>query len=241
MAMSLQQEVVHLREQVAQLLAINAQLRQQIDRQQLQIDRLIKMTFGRKSDRVEGPTLFDDLLDDPSPNPSDTPAPPDEPIVLVPKRKGHGRKKNSADLPRQREELPLSEAQKACPCCSAARFRIGETTRERLDFTPRVDLRAGAGSADPGLPGLRAGRTRSVVRQARVPRRAGAQVGRGGWAAGPGAGVQVCRSSAAQPPGVDLHPAGWLSLGRYLGDARFSIDNNGAERAVRPLAISRKN
>jgi transposase len=133
MAMSLQHEVVLLREQVAQLLAINAQLRQQIDRQQVQIDRLIKIAFGWASERVEGPTLFDDLLDNPIP--TDTPAPP-EPVVLVPRRKGHDRKKNSADLPRQREELPLSEAQISCPCCSAARVRIGETTRERLDFTP---------------------------------------------------------------------------------------------------------
>ena len=33
----------------------------------------------------------------------------------------------------------------------------------------------------------------------------------------------------------------WPSLGRYLTDARFSIDNNAAERAVRPLAVGRKN
>ena len=33
----------------------------------------------------------------------------------------------------------------------------------------------------------------------------------------------------------------WPTLGRYLTDARFSIDNNVAERAVRPLAIGRKN
>jgi len=136
MGMSLQQEAVLLREQVAQLLATNTQLRQQIDRQQVQIDRLVKIAFGRKSERVEGPTLFDDLLDDPIP--SDTPLSPEspEPVVLVPKRKGHGRQKNSADLPRRREEPTLSEAEKACPCCCAARVRIGETTRERLDFTP---------------------------------------------------------------------------------------------------------
>ena len=33
----------------------------------------------------------------------------------------------------------------------------------------------------------------------------------------------------------------WPSLERYLTDARFRIDNNVAERAVRPLAIGRKN
>ena len=136
MAMSLQQEVVLLREQVAQLLAINTQLRQQIDRQQVQIDRLIKIAFGRKSERVEGPTLFDDLLDDPIPNDTPPSSEPPEPVVLVPRRKGHGRQKNSPDLPRRREELTLSQAEISCPCCCAARVRIGETTRERLDFTP---------------------------------------------------------------------------------------------------------
>lgn len=33
----------------------------------------------------------------------------------------------------------------------------------------------------------------------------------------------------------------WPTLGRYLDDARFAIDNNVAERAVRPLALGRKN
>ncbi|MBA4191653.1 MAG: IS66 family transposase ISBlma9, partial [Planctomycetaceae bacterium] len=33
----------------------------------------------------------------------------------------------------------------------------------------------------------------------------------------------------------------WPTLDRYLGDARFMIENNVAERAVRPLAVGRKN
>ena len=33
----------------------------------------------------------------------------------------------------------------------------------------------------------------------------------------------------------------WPTLGRYLSDARFAIDNNVAERDVRPLAVGRKN
>ena len=147
MGISLEQEVVLLREQKAQLLAANAhlqaqlqevlalvgQLRQTIDKQQAHIDKLVKITFGRSSERVPGPTLFDDV----SP-PSDTPMSPitPEPEVLVPKRKGHGRKKNAARLPRQREVLDLSEAEKLCPCCSTIRVRIGETIREQLDYTP---------------------------------------------------------------------------------------------------------
>ncbi len=33
----------------------------------------------------------------------------------------------------------------------------------------------------------------------------------------------------------------WVSLGRYLNDARFELDNGAAERAIRPLALGRGN
>jgi len=33
----------------------------------------------------------------------------------------------------------------------------------------------------------------------------------------------------------------WLALCRYLGDGRIEIDNNAAERAIRPVALGRKN
>lgn len=95
------------------------------------------MHFGRTSERIEGPTLFDDLPDEPAPSP----APPVPPVVTQPdgvlsKRKGHGRKHNPANLPRRREEIDLSEAEKVCPCCAGVRIKIGETIRERLDYTP---------------------------------------------------------------------------------------------------------
>jgi len=91
------------------------------------------MTFGRSGERIEGPTLFDGLEGEPAPPASDTPVAPEEP---APKRKGHGRKKNPADLPRKREELDLSEAEKLCPCCAGVRVKIGEAVNERLDYTP---------------------------------------------------------------------------------------------------------
>nr|WP_238602902.1 IS66 family transposase [Fimbriiglobus ruber] len=39
-------------------------------------------------------------------------------------------------MPRRREELDLTAAEKVCPCCAGIRVRIGETIRERLDDTP---------------------------------------------------------------------------------------------------------
>jgi transposase len=90
------------------------------------------MTFGRRSERVEGPTLFDDLAD-----PEPLPAPPEPPTaeVVVKKRSGHGRRQRP-ELPRERQVLDLTEAEKACPCCGELRVRIGADVSERLDYRP---------------------------------------------------------------------------------------------------------
>jgi transposase len=129
-------ENARLHAQVQELLTLVAELRGTVEKQQDHIAKLVKMHFGCQSERIEGPTLFDDLPgggpDEPAPV---TPVLP-EPDVLVPKRKGHGRKPNPANLPRRREEIDLSEAEKVCPCCAGVRVRIGETIRERLDYTP---------------------------------------------------------------------------------------------------------
>src|SRR5207253_1132178 len=52
------------------------------------------------------------------------------------KRRGHGRKPLTKDLPREPVELDLTEAEKLCPCCGRPRRRIGADTSERLDFRP---------------------------------------------------------------------------------------------------------
>ena len=107
MTMSLEQDVHHLGEQVTRLLAENAQLKAQlaevlalvqqlrgtIETQQTHIAKLVKMTFGRSGERVEGPTLFDGLDAEPTPPPA-VEAIPEVPEELVPKRKGHGRQPN---------------------------------------------------------------------------------------------------------------------------------------------------
>jgi transposase len=131
-------ETARLHAQVQALLTLVAELRGTIEKQQDHIAKLVKMHFGRKSERIEGPTLFDDL---PGGGPDEPATPPVAPVipeseVLVPKRKGHGRKPNPANLPRRREEIDLSDVEKVCPCCAAVRVRIGETIRERLDYTP---------------------------------------------------------------------------------------------------------
>jgi transposase len=39
-------------------------------------------------------------------------------------------------LPRERVEIDLTEAEKACPCCQRTRVRIGADVSERLDYRP---------------------------------------------------------------------------------------------------------
>ncbi len=136
---ALRAEVAHLRRVNAELLGTVAELRATVERQQAHIDRLVRMAFGRKSERVvTGPTLFDDVPGpDPPRPPSDAPVepvPPPEPAAT--KRRGHGRRPLPADLPRERVEIDLTEAEKACPCCQRTRVRIGADVSERLDYRP---------------------------------------------------------------------------------------------------------
>jgi transposase len=120
---------------IAELRGVVADLRKQVDAQQAHIHRLVKMTFGRGGERVEGPTLFDGI------DPPEAEVPPlAEPSVPEPpapkKRKGHGRRRKPADLPRRPEVIDLSDAEKVCACCHATKIRIGQIVSERLDYQP---------------------------------------------------------------------------------------------------------
>jgi transposase len=134
----LRAEAAHLRRVNEELLATVAELRATVEKQQAHIDRLVRMTFGRRSERVAGPTLFDALPDpDPAPPPADAPAVPEPSTgAPTPRRRGHGRRPRPADLPRERVEIDLTEAEKACPCCRRMRVRIGADVSERLDYRP---------------------------------------------------------------------------------------------------------
>src|SRR5262249_12641915 len=120
----LRRKLTHAEAVIAELRGVVAELRQQIDAQQAHIHRLVRSTFGRPSERVEGPTLLDGIVvpeaEAPTPKPPPTPeAPPAR------KRQGHGRRCKPKELPRRREEIDLSEAEKVCACCGTAKIRIG--------------------------------------------------------------------------------------------------------------------
>jgi transposase len=135
---ALRAEVAHLRRVNAELLGTVAELRATIERQQVHVDKLVRISFGRKSERVAtGPTLFDDVPDTDSYPAADLPGVPDPPHgPAPPKRRGHGRRPRPVDLPRERVEIDLTEVEKACPCYQKTRIRIGADVSERLDYRP---------------------------------------------------------------------------------------------------------
>jgi transposase len=121
-----------LRRMVRELLATLAAERRELDQVRARLDQLLRRLYGPKSEKLSTtPSLFDDLP------PADTAvswdAPPDR---SAPAKRGHGRRALPRDLPRQRVEHDLPEAEKLCPCCRTPRAKIGEEVTERLDYRP---------------------------------------------------------------------------------------------------------
>jgi len=133
-ASHLPDDLATCQQMLRELLVTVSQLRSTIDKQQAHIQYLVRMTFGRRSERVEGPTLFDGLTDpEPEPPPA-TPRPGTEEIVV--KKRSRGRRNRPANLRRELEVLDLTEAEKVCPCCGGQRIWIGAEVSERLDYHP---------------------------------------------------------------------------------------------------------
>lgn len=131
----IRRKLTHAEAVIVELRSVVADLRKQVEAQQAHIHRLVKMTFGRGGERIEGPTLFDGI------NPPDAESsPPVEPppaeLSAPRKRKGHGRRCKPPDLPRRPEVIDLSDAEKVCLCCKATKIRIGQIISERLDYQP---------------------------------------------------------------------------------------------------------
>src|SRR4051794_26606181 len=106
-------EVAHLRRGNQEPLATGAGLRSPVEKPEGPLHRLGGLGFGRRSERVTGPTLFDDLPDpEPLPITDAPPVPESPPDSATPRRRGHGRRPLPADLPRERVEIDLTDAEK---------------------------------------------------------------------------------------------------------------------------------
>lgn len=128
---------VVLQGMIRDLLATLQDRTRELDGVRHRLDLLLKRLYGPKAERFDPnqPTLFDG--GPPSPVPEPTPQAPDEPEASpCRKKKGHGRKRLSDHLRRERTEYDLSDPEKLCPCCQQPRTKIGEEVSEQLDFVP---------------------------------------------------------------------------------------------------------
>lgn len=104
------------------------------------IDQLCRRLFGRSSERVDPNQLVLAFLEagalaaKPTEAPAEVSAAKPEPAPRT--RKGHGRRKGFGDLPRQRFVNDLPEDQKNCGSCAVPLQKIGEDSKERLDYVP---------------------------------------------------------------------------------------------------------
>jgi transposase len=98
------------------------------ERMQRQLEKLLRQRFSPKSEKHHPQQLL--LFGEP------VPAPP-APEVPEPKpRAGHGRQKLPASLPRIDVVHDLTEEQKLCPECGHPRGKIGEESREQIEYIP---------------------------------------------------------------------------------------------------------
>jgi transposase len=102
-------ETARLRTEVAQLRAENAQLKGKLE-------QALKHRFGRRSERSRPQRL-------PGTKPT-------------PRRDEHGRSALPEQLERREVVHDLTEAEKLCPCCGAARVCIGQQATEQLEMEP---------------------------------------------------------------------------------------------------------
>jgi transposase len=94
---------------------------------------LLKARFGPRADRLNSNQLLlfaQEILEQ-------VQALPAEPKAKAPsKGNGHGRRRMPEELPRQEVVHDLSEEEKRCPDCGQTRERIGQETREQLEYEP---------------------------------------------------------------------------------------------------------
>ena len=104
---------------------------------QHQLEQLLRQRFGKKGEAADPAQLLlfaPEVLARAEPM---APAPqPVEPAAAKPGSGNHGRKPLPASLPRRRivHDVPLED--RACPECGLDRRKIGEETREQLEYVP---------------------------------------------------------------------------------------------------------
>jgi transposase len=107
------------------------------------LDLLLRKLYGPKAERFDphqpwllpelAPAAPTDTVNSPT---EESPTAEESADAAIPKRKGHGRKPLPKDLPRERIEHTLPEAERQCPGCGEACVKFGEDVSEQLDYRP---------------------------------------------------------------------------------------------------------
>ena len=139
---------------IHQLQEVTARQNQRITELQQAMDALLRQLRRRRHDPwpADQPPLFPDLKASAEPTvtePTETqPAPMSEPVEAstpsvtepqTPTSRGHGRRSRQRlleELPRERREHTLTEAERLCPCCGRPRHKIGEQVTHQLEYVP---------------------------------------------------------------------------------------------------------
>jgi len=128
---------------IRELLETLAQQTHLNDKLQHQLEQLLRRVYGRKSEKLDPNQLLlfapEILAASAATPPSTSPqadASPGSTEPSQPKKNGHGRKPLPASLPRKPVLHDLTPEQLPCPECGTVRVRIGEETREQLEYVP---------------------------------------------------------------------------------------------------------
>ncbi len=122
---------------IVQLIEQLGKTQQDYVRLEHHLQQLLRRTYGHSSEKLDPNQhlLFTEMLQTLQAQVAAPPEPVAEAAPAAP-RKGHGRRKLPADLPRRRvvHELPAKEL--PCPCCGKMRCVMSEQVSEKLDYEP---------------------------------------------------------------------------------------------------------
>jgi transposase len=121
------------------------ELRVEMLRLQLELERYKKWYYGPRADRLQSPgdlaqmlLNFAEQMDRKPINPDDVPSrsEPAEELRLLKRRKGRRNLANFENLPVTTQVHELSAAERACPCCGIERKEIGADESWQVEYLP---------------------------------------------------------------------------------------------------------